>query len=73
LSPRWSNLSADDMVRKLIARGFEKTDQKGSHARYDRSDGAFADVPMHKGRNLSRGVIRNIMKTARLTKEKLEK
>ena len=72
MTPRWSNLGSDDIIRKLTVRGFKNIDQKGSHAHYRREDGAYADVPMHKGRNLSRGVIRNIMKTARLTKEDLE-
>ena len=73
MTPRWSNLGSEDIISRLKARGFKKIDQKGSHAHYRSEDGAYADVPIHKGRNLSRGVIRNIMKTARLTKEDLEK
>jgi len=72
VTPRWSNLTSDDVVRKLVSRGFKKTKQKGSHAYYYREDGAFAFVPLHKGRNLSRAVIRSIMRTSGLTKRDLE-
>ena len=72
MSPRWSNYSADEMVRKLISKGFIKSKKRGGHDYYYRDDGAFAFVPIHKERNLSRGVIRNIMKTARLSKKDLE-
>jgi len=72
VTPRWSNLGSDDIIKKLTDRGFKHIDQKGSHAHYRRGDGAYADVPIHKGRNLSRGVIRNIMKTALLSKQDLE-
>jgi predicted RNA binding protein YcfA (HicA-like mRNA interferase family) len=60
------------MARKLIAKGFEKGKKRGGHDYYFGEDDAFAFVPMHKGRNLSRKVIRNIMETARLSKEDLE-
>jgi predicted RNA binding protein YcfA (HicA-like mRNA interferase family) len=61
------------MERKLIAKGFSKASKRGGHDYFYREDGAYAFVPTHKRRNLSHEVIRNIMKTARLTKEKLEK
>ena len=72
MSPRWSNYCAEEMARKLISKGFIKSKKRGGHDYYWRGDGAFAFIPMHKGRNLSRGVIRNIMRTARLTKENLD-
>ena len=73
MTPKWSNLNSDDIVKKLVSKGFKRTKQKGSHAYYYDKHAAFAVVPMHKGRNLSKGVIRNIMKTSGLTKEDLEK
>lgn len=72
MTPRWSNLSSQDIIKKLVAKGFRRTRQKGSHAYFYHKDGAYAIVPIHKGRNLSKGVIQNIMKTSGLTKEDLE-
>ncbi len=73
MSPHWSNYSAGQMARKLTANGFTRVKKRGGHDFYYREDGAFAFVPMHKGRNLSRAVVRNIVKTARLTKEDMKK
>ena len=72
MTPRWSNVNSQLVIRKLLAKGFKRTRQKGSHAYLYNKAGAFAIVPIHKGRNLSKGVIQNIMKTSGLTKRELE-
>jgi predicted RNA binding protein YcfA (HicA-like mRNA interferase family) len=69
MSPKWSNLSSQDVIRVLVRKGFQRTRQEGSHAFYYHADKRFAVVPIHKGRNLSRGVIKKIMQTAGLTED----
>ena len=71
MTPKWSNLTSRDVIRKLNKNNFYQTRQKGSHAYFHHDDGRFAIVPVHKKRNLSRGVIKNIEKTAGLKFGKL--
>jgi len=42
--------------------GFEKTRQKGSHAFYKHPDGRTTTIPHHPGRELSRPLIREILR-----------
>jgi predicted RNA binding protein YcfA (HicA-like mRNA interferase family) len=60
----------EKILRKL---GFVKLRQKGSHAYFSRSDGKATVVPMHKGEDLGRGIIRSILGDIELSREDYEK
>ncbi|MCX8035481.1 MAG: type II toxin-antitoxin system HicA family toxin [Candidatus Sumerlaeia bacterium] len=62
MSPRFPRLSANELVRLLEAHGFVLDRQKGSHAVYIHPDGRRTTVPMHGGRTISIGLLRQIFK-----------
>ena len=54
-------IPAAQMCRILRHLGFVLLRQKGSHAYYRHRDGRATVVPMHKGEDLGRGMIRAIL------------
>ena len=60
-------ISAKQMEKLLFSLGFEKTRQKGSHVFYRHPDGRTTTVPHHRGRDLARPLIRDILKDIGLT------
>ena len=60
------------MVDALQRRGFKVLRQRGSHVRLEGPDGRKVTVPVHVGRNLPRGTLRNILQQAGLSEEGLE-
>ncbi len=51
------------MFEKLLFKiGFNKVRRKGSHVFYKHSDGRVTTLPHHKGRQLARPLIREIMR-----------
>jgi len=55
------------MEKILINLEFEKVRQKGSHVFYRHPDGRTTTVPNHKGRDLARPLIREILREIELT------
>ena len=62
-------VDAKTMERVLIALGFQKTRQKGSHAFYRHTDGRTTTLPHHPGRDLSRPLIREILREIEIQPE----
>jgi predicted RNA binding protein YcfA (HicA-like mRNA interferase family) len=60
-------IDAATMEKLLLSLGFEKTRQKGSHVFYRHPDRRTTTVPHHKGRVLSRPLIREILKDLEIT------
>ena len=60
-----------EMIRILKKLGFIESRQKGSHKRFQHFDGRSCTVPVHKGRDLSPGVIRQIASQLGLTVDEL--
>ncbi len=54
------------MEKLLLKLGFEAVRQKGSHAFYRHPDGRTTTLPKHKGRDLSRPLIREILREIEL-------
>ena len=52
--------------------GFEKIYGKGSHVRFKHSDGRRTVVPVHGNEKLGKGLIIEILKQIRLSKEEFE-
>jgi predicted RNA binding protein YcfA (HicA-like mRNA interferase family) len=51
----------------LINIGFEKIRKKGSHAFYKHPDGRYTTIPHHKGRVISRPLLRKILREINIT------
>ena len=60
-------IDAKTMERFLFAMGFEAVRQKGSHVFYRHPDGRTTTVPHHAGRDLSRPLIREILREIEMT------
>jgi len=61
------------MDRVLLSLGFQPVRQKGSHVFYRHADGRVTTVPKHPGRDLSRPLIREILRDIDLTPEQFRK
>jgi predicted RNA binding protein YcfA (HicA-like mRNA interferase family) len=54
-------LKPEELIRILEKLGFACTRKsKGSHLRYKHSDGRRTTVPLHKGKDISKGLLREI-------------
>lgn len=62
-------VDAKRMEKLLFSLGFIKTRQKGSHAFYRHPDRRTTTLPHHKGRDLSRSLIRQILREIELNPE----
>jgi predicted RNA binding protein YcfA (HicA-like mRNA interferase family) len=54
--------SAKELEKILFRLGFEEIRQKGSHRFYKHADGRYTTIPHHPGEDLSRPLIRTILK-----------
>jgi len=61
------------MERVLLDLGFVKTRQRGSHAFYRHTDGRTTTLPHHPGRDLSRPLIRAILKEIDVSPEAFQR
>lgn len=66
-------LSSAQMSKILRHLGFSFIRQKGSHAYFKHSDGRATVVPIHKGEDLGRGLIRSILRDVDLSPEEFER
>lgn len=66
-------VSGRDMCKILEKNGFEKIHQVGSHVRYVHSDGRKTVVPVHSNEMLGRGLINEILKQTKITRDEYEK
>ena len=54
-------LKPTEVIRILSRLGFERIRQKGSHIFLCHPDGRCTVVPMHKGEDIGRGLLRKIL------------
>ncbi len=66
-------IDAKRFEKLLFALGFKEVRQKGSHIFYRHTDGRYTTLPHHKGIDLSRPLIRAILKEIKLTVEEYNK
>ncbi len=66
-------VSGRKMCKILEKLGFEKIHQVGSHARYRHHDGRITVVPLHGNEEISIGLVKEIMKQAKISREEFEK
>lgn len=70
--PKLRPAKPDDVARILEKLGFTRIRQSGSHAVYHHADGRWATVPIHKGRDLGKGILRKILKDAKISTDEFE-
>jgi predicted RNA binding protein YcfA (HicA-like mRNA interferase family) len=71
MNKRLPMLKARDIESALRKLGFLQTGQKGSHAMWEHSDGRFTAVPKHGGEDISRGLLRQILREIEISPDKL--
>ena len=55
-------LTGEELIKILERMGFKKVRQKGSHVRLKHPDGRVTTVPVHKGRDIPKGLLRKIIR-----------
>ena len=71
MNPRLPSLRGREVVAILERHGFVQLRQSGSHVILRHPDGRRTTVPRHAGRDLGRGLLRQIMRDAKLNVEDL--
>ena len=71
--PKLRPAKPDEVTRVLEKLGFVRVHQSGSHAVYHHADGRWTTVPIHKGRDLGKGILRKILKDAKITVDEFER
>lgn len=66
-------LKSAEVIRVLTRMGFERIRQKGSHIFFRHPDGRSTIVPMHKGEDIGRGLLRKILQEIETNWEDFEK
>jgi len=67
-------LKPEEVIKLLEKIGFSCTRKsKGSHFRYKHPDGRKTTVPVHKGKDISRGLLRKILRDVDISVEELNK
>ena len=64
-------LNAKKIEKLLIDLGFERVRQKGSHVFYRHPDGRTTTLPHHRGRDIARPLLREILREIDLTPDGL--
>jgi len=62
-----------EIISFLEHLGFTQVRQRGSHKFYRHPDGRTATVPVHKGEDLGRGIIRSILRDIEITPDEFAK
>jgi predicted RNA binding protein YcfA (HicA-like mRNA interferase family) len=62
-------LKSEEVIRVLAKAGFQTIRQRGSHVRLRHPDQRVVTVPAHLGQDLGRGILRKILRDAKLTPE----
>ena len=67
-------LKPEELIRALERMGFRLARRsRGGHLRYVHPDGRRVTVPMHKGKDISRGLLRKILHDLGISAEELKK
>lgn len=65
-------ISGKELCKILEKLGFEKIHGKGSHVRFKHPDGRRTVVPVHGNENLGKGLLNEILKQVKLSREEYE-
>ncbi|MGV8175887.1 MAG: type II toxin-antitoxin system HicA family toxin [Methanothrix sp.] len=64
-------VDAETVIKALAKIGFQPIRQHGSHLVMKHPDGRITVVPVHKGEELGRGILRKIANDAQITRDEL--
>ena len=64
-------LKPQQVIKLLENQGFQEVRQRGSHKQFRHQDGRATTVPVHKGRDISPILLRQIAKDIKLTIDEL--
>ena len=67
--PELPTVRAEKVISALEKAGFTIVRQRGSHVRLKHSDGRVVSVPVHRGRDIGKGLLRKILRDAELSRE----
>ncbi len=67
------SISGREMCKLVERIGFVKVHQVGSHIRYVHPDGRKTTVPVHGNEELGKGLILEILKQIKISREEYEK
>ena len=71
--PKLRPAKSDEVTRVLERLGFTCIRQSGSHAVYHHDDVRWTTVPIHKGKDLGKGILRKIIKDAKISINEFER
>ncbi|MGB9659411.1 MAG: type II toxin-antitoxin system HicA family toxin [Nitrososphaerales archaeon] len=66
-------VKADKLINALSKIGFKPVRQRGSHLIMKHDDGRLTVIPIHKGEEIGRGLLRKIAFDAKIKPEELMK
>lgn len=66
-------IDAETAEKLLLSIGFKRVRQKGSHIFYRHPDGRTTTLPHHKGRIISRPLLREILREIEITVDEYNK
>jgi predicted RNA binding protein YcfA (HicA-like mRNA interferase family) len=67
-------LKPEELIKALEKMGFFcSRKSKGSHFRYTHPDGRKTTVPVHKGKDIGRGLLRKILRDVDISVQELKK
>lgn len=67
------SVTGSRLIHALRKLGFEVISVKGSHHFLQHQDGRCTVVPLHRGENIGRGLLAQILRDCDITKEALQK
>ena len=70
--PKLRPTKPDEVVHVLEKLGFSCIRQSGSHMIFHHSDGRWTTVPLHKGKDLGKGILGKILKDAKIKVSEFE-
>jgi len=66
-------LKPKQLIKIIKKLGFEKIRQEGSHIFFKHPDGRTTVIPFHAGKDIGRGLLREILKDLKITTKELQK
>jgi len=71
--PKFVPIRGRDLIRILEKYGFEQIRKRGSHVRLVHPNGRRTTVPVHRGEDIQRGLLRKILRDVSLTPQEFER
>ena len=71
--PKFVPIRGRDLIRILEKYGFEQIWKRGSHVRLVHPNGRRTTVPVHRGEDIQRGLLRKILRDVSLTPQEFER